>query len=68
MDKFTPQSSLTSSEAVNLAKDLKRMGWQFVGPVTVHAFMQAMGMINDHAADCMVRDNVERARNDFERP
>ena len=68
VDKFTPQCSSTSSEAVNLAKDLKRMGWQFVGPVTAHAFMQAMGMINDHAADCMVRDNVERARNDFERP
>jgi DNA-3-methyladenine glycosylase I len=44
-----------------LAKDLKRRGWAFVGPTTAYAFMQAMGLVNDHVSGCDARDRVERA-------
>ena len=57
-----------SSESLALSKDLKKLGWKFVGPTTVHAFMQAMGLINDHVADCVIRSKVERARKTFLRP
>jgi DNA-3-methyladenine glycosylase I len=63
-----PQTRSTSPEAVTLSKDLKKMGWRFVGPTTVYAFMQAMGLINDHVADCVIRSKVERARKAFKRP
>ena len=49
-------------EAVAMAKDLKRRGWTFVGPTTVHAFMQAMGLVNDHFEGCHVRAAAEAAR------
>jgi DNA-3-methyladenine glycosylase I len=45
-----------------LARDLKQRGWRFVGPTTVYAFMQAMGLVNDHDADCFVRDRAEKSR------
>ena len=45
-----------------LSKQLKRAGWSFVGPTTIYAFMQAMGLVNDHVGDCWVRDEAERAR------
>ena len=45
----------TSPESIALAKDLKRRGWSFVGPTTVYAFMQAMGLVNDHLHDCDTR-------------
>ena len=64
----TPQTASTSAEAVALSKELKKQGWKFVGPTTVYAFMQAMGLINDHVADCVIRDKVERAREKFKRP
>ena len=51
-----------------LSKDLKRRGWTFVGPTTVYAFMQAMGMVNDHLQGCVCRDQVEAARAKFARP
>lgn len=51
-----------------LSKDLKRRGWSFVGPTTVYAFMQAMGMVNDHLEGCCVRAEVEAARGTFLRP
>lgn len=63
-----PQSVSTSTESVAMSKDLKKMGWKFLGPTTVYAFMQAMGLINDHAADCVIRSKVERARKKFRRP
>lgn len=44
------------------------MGWKFVGPTTVFAFMQAMGLINDHAGSCVIRGEVDRARKSFARP
>ena len=58
----------TSPEAITLSKDLKKLGWKFVGPTTMYAFMQTMGLINDHVADCVIRSKVERARKSFRRP
>jgi DNA-3-methyladenine glycosylase I len=63
-----PQTASTSAEATQLSKDLKKMGWAFVGPTTVYAFMQAMGLINDHATDCVIRSKAEKARKGFRRP
>jgi DNA-3-methyladenine glycosylase I len=63
-----PQTASTSPESIALSKDLKKMGWKFVGPTTVYAFMQAMGLINDHVEDCSIRAKVERARKKFKRP
>ena len=51
-----------------LSKDLKARGWTFVGPTTAYAFMQAMGLVNDHVEGCAVRERVERARSRFLRP
>lgn len=56
-------SKLSSTpRSVELSRDLKRRGWTFVGPTTAYAFMQAMGLVNDHLHGCVVRDRVERAR------
>jgi DNA-3-methyladenine glycosylase I len=55
-------------ESEALAKDLKRRGWRFVGPTTLYAFMQAMGLVNDHLDGCAVRASVVAARERFERP
>jgi DNA-3-methyladenine glycosylase I len=63
-----PQTASTSAESIALSKDLKEQGWRFVGPTTVYAFMQAMGLINDHVEDCVIRAKVERARKTFRRP
>lgn len=63
-----PQSASTSTVSVALSKELKRRGWRFVGPTTVYAFMQAMGLINDHAHGCCIREAVEEARAAFVRP
>ena len=51
-----------SNESRALSKDLKRRGWSFVGPTTIYAFMQAMGLVNDHLHTCHVRAEVERLR------
>jgi DNA-3-methyladenine glycosylase I len=63
-----PQTASTSAESIALSKDLKKLGWKFVGPTTVYAFMQAMGLINDHVEGCVIRSKVERARKSFKRP
>jgi len=63
-----PQTVSTSEESIALSKELKKRGWKFVGPTTVYAFMQAMGLVNDHIKNCVIRDKVERARNKFKRP
>ena len=63
-----PQTASTSVESIALSKDLKKQGWKFVGPTTVYAFMQAMGLINDHVENCVIRAKVERARKKFRRP
>ena len=61
------QLALTA-ESNALAKDLKRRGWRFVGPTTVYAFMQAMGLVNDHVDGCDARVKVDSARRHFSRP
>jgi DNA-3-methyladenine glycosylase I len=63
-----PQTASTSETSIALSKELKKLGWTFVGPTTVYAFMQAMGLINDHAEGCVIRAAVERARKSFVRP
>ena len=57
-----------TAESVALSKDLKKRGWRFVGPTTVYAFMQAMGLVNDHAEGCDCRAAVEEARAKFSPP
>lgn len=65
---FPPQTRSTSPESERMSKDLKKRGWKFVGPTTVFAFMQAMGLINDHATGCVHRAEAEVARAGFARP
>jgi DNA-3-methyladenine glycosylase I len=57
-----------TEESRALARELKRRGWRFVGPTTVYAFMQAMGLVNDHLEGCAAWASVERARADLKRP
>lgn len=64
----TPQTASSSPQSVALSKELKKQGWKFVGPTTVYAFMQAMGLVNDHAEVCAIREEVDRARSGFRRP
>ncbi len=63
-----PQTASTSAQSHQLSKDLKKLAWKFVGLTTVYAFMQAMGLINDHAEGCVIREQAERARKRFSRP
>jgi DNA-3-methyladenine glycosylase I len=58
----------TTPQSTALSKDLKKRGWTFVGPTTIYAFMQAMGLVNDHLHDCGVRGDIERARKALKRP
>ena len=51
-----------------LSRDLKKRGWKFVGPTTCYAFMQAMGLVNDHLDGCSFRTEVEAERRAFQRP
>lgn len=52
----------TTPESTALSKDLKKRGWSFVGPTTMYAFMQAMGLVNDHLEGCHVREAALAAR------
>ena len=63
-----PQTVSTSAESIALSKDLKKRGWRFVGPTTVYAFMQAMGLVNDHMHGCFCRSEAEAERKAFSRP
>jgi len=63
-----PQSTSTSEESVALSKELKKRGWKFIGPTTAYAFLQAMGLINDHVEECMIWSKVELARRNFNKP
>jgi DNA-3-methyladenine glycosylase I len=63
-----PQTASTSAASVALSKALKKQGWKFVGPTTVYAFMQAMGLINDHAEGCVVRSKAAISRKKFRVP
>lgn len=64
-ENFTPQSAQISDNSTKISKDLKKRGWKFVGPTTIYAFMQAMGLVNDHYDECYVRALVKEARNNF---
>ena len=63
-----PETQTTCAESIALSKELKKRGWQFVGPTTMYAFMQSMGLINDHAEDCFMREEIDQTRKGFERP
>lgn len=70
---FEPPRDFTGVAAVTpastaLAKDLKRRGFRFVGPTTVHAFLQAMGLVNEHLPGCHVREAAEAQRRDLRVP
>ena len=69
-DPPTGKESLPAStpESVALAKDLKRRGWSFVGPTTVYAFMQSMGLVNDHITGCFARAECDAERAALTRP
>lgn len=58
----------TSVESIALSKELKKRGWKFVGPTTVYAFMQSMGLVNDHAESCVMWEAAQRARREFAIP
>ncbi|MHB8312637.1 MAG: DNA-3-methyladenine glycosylase I [Candidatus Dormibacteria bacterium] len=58
----------STDESTALSRALRQLGFRFVGPTTVHAAMQSLGMVNDHLADCSIRAAVEAERNRFSRP
>lgn len=58
----------TSPASVRLSNALKKRGWTFVGPTTMYALMQAMGMVNDHLEGCICRQHIEERRRQFKRP
>jgi len=58
----------TTPASKALSRDLRKRGFGFVGPTTAYAFMQAMGLVNDHVKGCAARPAVERARRAFDRP
>ena len=62
------QTASTSPGSIAMSKDLKKRGWSFVGPTTVYAFMQAMGLVNDHVEACVVHAQVRKARKAFRPP
>lgn len=66
--KAPTQAIAASDESIALSKALKKDGWKFVGPTTMYAFMQAMGLVDDHVEQCTVRAKVEKARKAFKRP
>jgi DNA-3-methyladenine glycosylase I len=57
-----------SAESTALSRDLKKRGWSFVGPTTIYAFMQAMGLVNDHVHICATQAEVAHARAKFKPP
>ena len=61
-------ANTTTDISTAISKDLKKRGWSFVGPTTCYAFMQAMGMVNDHLEGCHCRPKIEDMRNAFKRP
>ncbi len=65
IDHATLAAHTTCPEATALAKDLKRRGWRFVGPTTAYAFMQSMGLVDDHLDGCDIHARVEAARDAF---
>ncbi|MEM6901915.1 MAG: DNA-3-methyladenine glycosylase I, partial [Pseudomonadota bacterium] len=66
---YATLSQITKTPAsIALSKDLKKRGWKFFGPTTAYAFMQAMGLVNDHLEGCWCREVVEAERAALKRP
>jgi DNA-3-methyladenine glycosylase I len=68
IDRAAVMAMPKTATSTLISKELKKRGWSFVGPTTVYAFMQAMGMVNDHIEGCVCRPVVERERAQFRRP
>jgi DNA-3-methyladenine glycosylase I len=68
LDHETLLTLAKTAESTALSNELKRRSWSFVGPTTVYAFMQAMGLVNDHIEGCAVRAEAEADRQRFVRP
>jgi len=68
LEPIEPLMLTESAASLALSNDLKRRGWKFVGPTTMHAFMQSMGLFNDHALGCVTRERVDAARRLFTPP
>jgi DNA-3-methyladenine glycosylase I len=68
MDMAAARTLNLTAESTALSKALKKRGWSFVGPTTCYAFMQAMGMVNDHLEGCAMREEIEALRAAFKRP
>lgn len=68
MTKSALMALTTSTESKALSKDLKKRGWSFVGPTTAYAFMQAMGLVNDHVEGCSSRESAVNDRRRFDPP
>lgn len=68
LDRAALRALTRTAESAALGRELKRRGWRFVGPTTIYAFMQAMGLVNDHLDGCAARVPVEAARAAFRRP
>ncbi len=68
LTRETAATLAKTPESHALSKDLRKRGWRFVGPTTMYAMMQAMGLVNDHLHDCPARAEVDRARERFKRP
>ena len=68
ISRETLRTMSITEQSTALSKDLKKRGWTFVGPTTCYAFMQAMGLVNDHIDECHVRAEIERVRKKLVRP
>ena len=68
IDRAAVMAMPKTDVSTRISKDLKKRGWSFVGPTTIYAFMQAMGMVNDHIEGCFCRPQVEADRGTFKRP
>jgi DNA-3-methyladenine glycosylase I len=68
LDRAALAQMSKTAESAALSKALRDRGWTFVGPTTVYAFMQAMGLVNDHLTGCACRNEVEKARRSLVRP
>ncbi len=68
VDRVWIAANPKTETSVAISKELKKRGWSFVGPTTVYAFMQAMGLVNDHVEGCACRLSVEAERSAFARP
>ena len=68
VDRAFVMANPTTDVSTRISRELKAQGWTFVGPTTVYAFMQAMGLVNDHVEGCICRPVVELERDQFKRP